>query len=397
MRKEIIVAAAASFVSVASICPSTAHAQSKVTLYGILDEGLVYQSNTGGATGGKRISLDSLSGEQGSRWGLTGAEDLGGDAKAIFTLESGININNGAFGQGGTAFGRQAFVGLSSSRLGSVTLGRQYDMIAYFVTPYVSTGVVGTAGFGHPGDLDNTFNSIRMNNSVRYMSPNFGGLTFGAEYGFGGVAGNFTANSGYSLGTSYLNGPLILNAAFTYFKNPTSATPGSGFFTNNQNGVSTLAGSLNRGYSSASAYQVGVVGLGYNIGPMLILASFSNIQYANLGPTFRNGTARFNNAELTTQYKYSPALLFTATYDYLIGKAVTMADGRVVGGQHYNQISAAADYFLSKRTDVYLVAAWQEASGTSSIGAPAVANFTNQGESSNDHQLYLRLGIRHKF
>ncbi len=65
-------------------------------------------------------------------------------------------------------------------------MGRQYDMITYFVTPYSMTGVVGTAAFGRPGDLDNTFNSVRLNNSIRYMSPNYNGFAFGAEYGVGG-------------------------------------------------------------------------------------------------------------------------------------------------------------------------------------------------------------------
>ncbi|MFM0028449.1 porin [Paraburkholderia madseniana] len=371
-----------------------ANAQSKVTLYGILDEGLVYQSNV---NGGKRFSLDSLAGEQGSRWGLTGAEDLGSGLRAIFTLESGININNGMFGQGGTAFGRQAFVGLANDKFGSLTLGRQYDMIAYFVTPYSVTGMFGTAGFGHPGDLDNTFNSVRMNNSVRYMSPNFSGFSFGAEYGVGGVPGNVTANSGYSFGASYLRGPLILDAAYTYFKNPTSSTAGSGFFTNNANGASTLAFSLNKAYATASAYQVGILGAGYTIGPVQLRTAFSNIQYANLGAGFSNATARFNNAEVTLQYTYSPALFLLASYDYLVGKGVTTAAGHRVGDQHYNQVGVSADYFLSKRTDVYLGASFQKASGTSSTGAPAVANFTNQGESSSDRQVYVRIGIRHKF
>lgn len=377
--------------------PISAYAQSKVTLYGILDEGVVYQNNTGGATGGKKVSLDSLAGINGSRWGLTGSEDLGAGLRAIFTLESGQNINNGTFGQGGTEFGRQAYVGLSSERFGSLTMGRQYDMVGYFITPNSETGIAGTAAFSHPGDLDNTFASLRLNNSIRYMSPNLRGLTFGAVYGLGGVAGNLTANSGYSVGGQYSNGPLILDAAFTYFKNPTSTVAGSGFFTNNANGASILAQSLNKAYSTASAYQVGILGAGYTIGPVLFLTTFSNTQYANLGSAFSGGTARFNNVEATAQFKYSPSLVFTTTYDYLVGKGVATAEGKEVGAQHYNQISAEADYFLSKRTDVYVAAAWQKASGTSSTGAPAVADFVNQGDSSNNHQIYARVGLRHKF
>ena len=94
---------------------------------------------------------------------------------------------------------------------------------------------------------------------------------------------------------------------------------------------------------------------------------------------------------------YGPSLFLSAGYDYLIGKGVTTADGKTVGNQHYNQVSLMADYFLSKRTDVYAGAAWQRASGTSSTGAPAVADITNLGDSSNNHQIVVRVAMRHKF
>jgi predicted porin len=372
---------------------SAAHAQSAVMLYGILDEGVMYQSNVGG---GKRVFMDSLGGINGSRWGFNGSEDLGGGLHAIFTLESGINLNNGSLGQGGTEFGRQAFAGLSSDRFGSLTFGRQYDMVFYFPEPLTAVGI-GTVIFAHPGDLDNTADSVRANNAVRYMSPSYDGFSFGGEYSVGGVVGNTTANSGYSLGAGYANGPLKLDAAFEYFKNPTSATAGSGFFTDNANGSSQLAQSLNKGYASASAYQVIVVAGSYAIGPVTLMASASNIQYSNLGGTLSGGTARFNNVDVEAQYTFCSFLIFSAGYDYLVGKGVQTASGSTVGNQHYHQVVLMGDYLLSKRTDVYLAAGWQRASGTSSTGAHAVADFTNEGDSSNNHQVLVRVAFRHKF
>ncbi|WP_374729972.1 porin [Caballeronia temeraria] len=373
---------------------AAAHAQSTVTLYGILDNGVMYQSNV---AGGKRVSMDSLGGINGSRWGMTGAEDLGGGLKAIFTLESGINLNSGSLAQGGTAFGRQAFVGATSASLGSLTFGRQYDMIFYFPEPITVSGMVGSILFAHPGDLDNTANSVRVNNAVRYMSPSYRGFSFGAEYSVGGVAGNTTANSGYSIGASYIGGAASIGAAFEYFKNPTSSTPGQGFFTNNANGSSVLAGVLNKGYASASAYQAAVIAANYTVGPVTVAISGSNIQYANLGGTLAGQTARFNNAEAGIKYAYSPFLFFNLGYDYLIGKGVSTTAGGTIGNQHFHQVSFLADYFLSKRTDVYAAVGWQKASGTSSTGTPAVANFTNQGDSSSNRQFVARLDFRHKF
>jgi predicted porin len=373
--------------------PVASHAQSSVTLFGVLDEGIMYQSNV---NGGKRIALDSLTGVYGSRWGLTGVEDLGGGYKAIFTLESGVNLNNGQFGQGGLAFGRQAFVGFSGDRLGSLTLGRQYDMIFYFPEPLTASSLVGGAPAGQPGDFDNAANTVRVNNAIRYMSPNFRGLTFGGEYSLGGVAGNFTSTSGYSLGMGYANGPFKVAAAFEYFKNPTAA-PGSGFFTAYGNGFSPLQGALNKGYVSAQAYQDVVVGTNYAIGSFTFAASYANVQYANLGAAFGNGMAIFNNFDIGVMYRLSPAWTVAASYDYMHSPGIRKADGQLVGNQHFNQVSILTDYFLSKRTDVYFGIGYQRASGTSSLGTPAVADVDNINDSSSNRQFLARAAIRHRF
>src|ERR1700737_4890274 len=100
-----------------------AHAQSSVTLYGLIDAGISWVSNSKGS----KLFQESNNAMNSDRWGLRGAEDLGGGLKAIFVLENGFSINNGALGQGGLEFGRQAYVGLSSDQYGTVTLGRQYD------------------------------------------------------------------------------------------------------------------------------------------------------------------------------------------------------------------------------------------------------------------------------
>ncbi|WP_244144228.1 porin, partial [Paraburkholderia kururiensis] len=102
MKKNLIaVAVAASFIPVA-------HAQSSVTLYGLVDAGITYTSNVNHGT---KWALGS-GGINQSMFGLRGAEDLGGGLKAIFTLESGFNINNGRFANNNGMFNRQAFVGL---------------------------------------------------------------------------------------------------------------------------------------------------------------------------------------------------------------------------------------------------------------------------------------------
>lgn len=78
-----------------------AHAQSSVTLYGITDVGIEYANHVpSGKTSSSAVRQQSGN-LAGSRWGLKGAEDLGGGYKAIFVLEGGFNLNNGTLGQSG--------------------------------------------------------------------------------------------------------------------------------------------------------------------------------------------------------------------------------------------------------------------------------------------------------
>ena len=385
----------------ALVCATQVHAQSSVTLYGIIDEGLQFVTNNknvvnGHNVGGRQYSLDSTNGINGSRWGMKGSEDLGGGLSAIFTLESGINLNNGQLAQGGTMFGRQAFVGLSSSSLGAVTLGRQYDSIFYFVQPIATTGYLGSTSFSHPGDIDNLNNSLRLNNAIRYTSPNLRGLTFGATWSLGGQPGNITGGSGYNAGAAYSNGPLALGAAYEYFKNPTGTTPGTGFFTGNANGASILSGVLNSGYATASSYQVITGGATYRIGSALLGAAYSNVQYGNIA-ALRGNSAHFDVMDVGFRYQITPALLAGFGYSYTKGSAVDNGVGGTVGNQHFNQVAAIADYFISKRTDFYSEASFQKASGISSTGSAAVANIGNLGDSSNQRQLQMRVAIRHRF
>ena len=103
---------------VASILTLSAHAQSSVTLYGIVDLGITYTNIAqtskinGKLVGGSQLALTDAhtTGLTGSRWGLRGTEDLGGGLQAIFVVESGVMANNGTLAQGGALFGRQSYV-----------------------------------------------------------------------------------------------------------------------------------------------------------------------------------------------------------------------------------------------------------------------------------------------
>ena len=144
---------------------------------------------------------------QGSRFGLKGAEDLGGGLKAIFQLENGFDSTSGALGQGKRMFGRQAFVGLQSDQYGTLTLGRQYDPIVDLVQGVTADNYFGSV-FATPGDVDNNDNSLRVSNAIKYTSPVFAGFQFEGMYALGGVAGKTGAGQTWSVAAAYNNDHL---------------------------------------------------------------------------------------------------------------------------------------------------------------------------------------------
>ncbi|KVE73065.1 porin [Burkholderia vietnamiensis] len=372
-----------------------AHAQSSVTLYGIIDEGFIFNNN---AKGGHLYGLASGV-MQGSRFGLRGTEDLGGGLKAIFVLENGFDVNSGKLGQGGLMFGRQAYVGLSS-QYGTVTLGRQYDSVVDFVGPLEAGDQWGGYIAAHPGDLDNFNNAYRVNNAVKYTSANYGGFTFGGLYSFGGQAGQFSKNQVWSLGAGYNNGPLVLGVGYLNARTP--ANYGGIFNTGSSDptasGKPVVSSPVYGTYAnSANTYQVIGAGGAYTFGAATIGATYSNTKFKGFSAgSYTNQTATFNNGELNFKYQLTPALILGAAYDYTQGSKI---DGN--SAAKYHQGSLGVDYFLSKRTDVYVIGVYQHASGNvlDSKGnvAPATAAINGLDASSTSNQVAARVGIRHKF
>ncbi len=392
MKRKTVGIAALTFMS------SLSHAQSSVTLYGIVDEGFNYQSNAGGH------ALYNLSSGviQGSRWGLKGSEDLGGEARALFVLENGFDINSGALGQGGRMFGRQAYVGLSTDRYGTLMLGRQYDSVVTSIGLFAVGDQWGGYITAHPGDLDNFNNTVRTNNAIKYVSNTYGGASFSGMYSLGGQAGSLTGNQVWSLGANYARGPLSLAAAYL-----SAHTPNVGFFGNSSAVAVTpasvsITSPVTTGFTSAHGYSVAAAAGSYAIGPATVGVTYSNTRFSGLGdlsaganPNGYSGTAVFNNVELNAQYQLTPAFLVGAAYDYTNGGSVASKNGEKPDAR-YHQVSVDG-LFLSKRTDVYFIGVYQKASGIDSRDVSAVASLSNLTPSNSNHVAVARVGIRHKF
>ncbi|WP_144113352.1 porin [Paraburkholderia sp. BCC1886] len=387
MNKKVLTAATL------AVFATAAHAQSSVTLYGLIDAGISYVNNSKTATGHDNLVKYDDGVAQGSRWGLRGTEDLGGGLKALFVLENGFNSGTGALGQGGALFGRQAYVGLSQNNVGSLTFGRQYSFSTdYLGGTYANGGqtVAGNYAY-HINDVDQ-LTSSRINNAVKFSSANFSGLTFGVLYGFSNQAGAFAgapatgttaapvagSSRAYSAGVNYANGPFSVGAAYTDIRYPAQSAPA----------FSTTIANV----STGTVRDLRTFGVGgrYAIGAATLWALYTNTRFEPI----TGGSTTFTAYEAGAKYAFTPAITAAAGYTYMhLGDA---------NRGHWNQADLSVDYALSKRTDVYALGVYQIAAGrngTADLQAQigSSTSYFNTSGTGSDNQLAFRVGIRHKF
>ncbi|WP_114812489.1 porin [Paraburkholderia kururiensis] len=386
MKKQVI-ALAVSTAFAAFAAP--AFAQSSVTLYGVIDEGFNYTSNSGGHSAYQLASGYA----QGSRWGLKGSEDLGGGLKAIFTLENGFDVNSGRLGQGGRMFGRQAFVGLTSSQYGAVTLGRQYDSLVDYLAQTTANGNWGGYLLSHPYDNDNTDNSFRVNNTVKYASPDLSGFQFGGTYSFSNST-NFANNRQYSVGAQYATGGLLVAAAYLQANNPGTTSGGA------------IAGPGDDENFDSKRLRIFGGGVNYTFGPATLGFVYTNtnvtqpVSSAYVGsialPSGENPSSlKYQNFEVNGKYQLTPSFFVGAQYIYTLSKFDASTGNPE---PKYHTFGLMADYNLSKRTDFYLQGAYQKVAGDRTGTALDDAYIPGSaGVSSSQHQFAFRAAIRHKF
>ncbi len=171
MKKLAVLAVAASLGSLA-------HADSSnVNVYGVMD---AYVGSFN-AKGGQHVSGVHSNGLTESRLGLKGTEDLGNGMKAVFALEMGpLSVDSD---DNGLANSRQAYVGLTDARYGSLTMGTLRSPASDWSTSY--TALAGSAfdpmavgakvGFGIQAN-------DRLGNAVSYIAPAFAGVTSKVTY-----------------------------------------------------------------------------------------------------------------------------------------------------------------------------------------------------------------------
>ncbi len=187
---------------------------SNVTLYGVLDTG-VYAHH---ASNGKTI-VEMASGiTKGSRFGLEGQENLGNGYKVYFRLEQGFESDNGDAKDADSAFYRDSYMGVATpfgafelGRTGALTAGTHGGIVGG-MSPFGITWKEGALTKVFAGNV-----AARVNNMVKYESPELSGFKLYAQYSNGIDDDDVVSsqkNRYIALGATYRYKNLRLIAAF---------------------------------------------------------------------------------------------------------------------------------------------------------------------------------------
>ncbi len=404
--------------------------QSELSLYGILDAGLVQMTGAGnispnfvtgavptGSAGAHVGTVRGMmnGGESQSRWGIKGSEDLGDGNKAFFQLESAIDVGSGQLGTSGLSgsngiaggastpthnmiadtslngqlFNRNAFIGLSNTDLGAVSFGRQnsvqldiitatgggYDPVnAQMFSPINFSG-----SYGGGGVTDNA----RVDNAIKYAKK-FGNVNVNAMYAFGGIAASSTARGEAQLNVGYEVDTFGIQAAAQQAHDTTALNHGT---------VGALAAgsqTINAQFLNLTSYML--TGRYQVTEPLTLKAGYERMEFTApsdfvsdramntiysytiaTASAFTGAQKNLNVYWLGGNYQLSPATKFSVGYyDVELPSGTGNGNGGVFatsGSDKY--FSAMVEYNLSKKTNVYAAFMQDKKSGAMAyVGAP---------------------------
>ena len=248
MKKTLIA------LAVLGAAAGVAHAQSNVTIYGIVDTGFI-----------KKSGHDVEMGENvNNRLGFRGVEDLGSGMKATFELERRFNLNDGTLKKSDKDWDGAANVGLKGDAWGAVRLGRVNELTTETIRKFDPFYQYGVGAM-----LEGNQRSPRIDNTIRYDSPNWSGFHFGASYSLGGNTDNDSIE-----GRDYTDPTGASDTGMAAVKN---------------------AGADNDGYG---------IMLGYDNGPLALVGNWSRLADSKKSSVWNLGAAyRFGDAKVELVYQ----------------------------------------------------------------------------------------------
>lgn len=346
-------------------------AESDVDIFGIVDVGILYQSET--AAGGDSTSMET-SGIRQSILGFKGSRELKHGLTGFINLEAHFDTDNGFFhgsgdadGSSGLFFRRQANVGLKGD-WGSLTLGRQYGpaLLAHIGTEprafkeqfsnlYAwAFGQLFTTANPLGGDR-NTQNDVGIffSDAIQYRHT-IGPVNFGVLYSLGGTSDSEENNSVFAFGGTY-NGPVTASLSYQVMKDEET-------------------GNENIAHSG--------VGLAVPYGPMTF-----KVNYLNAINETRNGVelADVDGISVGMDYQWGDGNLATiAYYDN---------QDDVNSNDQAKSVVISNDFNLGKNTTLYVQAAHVDADDAATLRTTIVAAGTPAGKKTT----LLNVGVNYAF
>lgn len=355
-----------SLIALAVLAASgAAMAQSSVTLFGVVDNGIGHIKNSGtesisNPNAGLSKTGMAANGNVNSRLGFRGVEDLGGGLKAGFWLEGQIFPDDG--NASGFNFQRRSTISLMGG-FGEVRMGRELTAGYVKTSTYDVFGQVGAGQFngwaympqGRTASAD--YNGYRASNMLSYYTPNFGGITGAVNYAFGeSTDGNKVGRyiGGY---VAYDNGPLSVSLAM-----------------DKKNGVLSMI--------EDDRTQVSF-GASYDLGMLKLSGLVQQVKYESVDVSV-NPDVKYTNYLLGVSAPVGPGTVKAqyASYDL----KHSSDDAR--------QFSLGYVYDMSKRTAVYGTVSFLKNKGNSAraLGAGLALN-----GAVGENQTGFQVGVRHAF
>ncbi len=404
---------------------------SELSLYGILDAGVVQMTNAGNispnfVTGavptgnGNSARIGTVrgmmnGGESQSRWGIKGSEDLGDGNKAFFQMESAINVGSGNLGTSGLGggggatnhnmiadtalngqlFGRNIFIGLSNQDMGAVSFGRQNSLQLDIITATAGgydpvnaqmfSPINFSGSYGGGGETDNS----RVDDAIKYANK-IGNFNVNAMYGLGGVAGATSARSNAQLNVGYEAGNFGVQGAVQQAKDTTGLSANA-----TTNTVNAMFVNLTS-YMLTGRYQV--------IEPLMLKAGYEREEFKapsnglsdlamttvysyNIGTStlFGNNQRNLDVYWLGGDYDLSSRTKISVGYydvEAASGTGNGSGTGVTTGSGSDKYTSAMVEYSLSKKTNVYAAFMLDKKSGSflgAATGPGSIATFNTYG------------------
>ncbi len=386
MKKTLVGLAAA-----AAMCSASA---ASVTLYGIIDTGFAYNSynddNYSTLTDNADNSFGMMSGQSsGSRFGLKGVEELGNGLTVGFILENGFNSDTGAMGDD-RLFNRESSIYIEGG-FGKFGMGR----LSTLANDSGTTGLGGYfssfgTGWGDVGvqSYMQAYRPTRMDNMVYYKTPNFAGAEVWVLYGMGDEEDKTYENESsrdryYAAAVTYNNGGLSLYGAVDVLN---KASFGTNNTADTEDDQITITAAVNYDCGFAKSY--------------LGVHWFDNAKAVGAS-SYDGDWSRLGNFGKTTGYGDANGWSVMAGVDIPLGggKVKTTlgyldasSDNEGIDGADADQdlkrfmVGAGYEYYLSKRTTVYMGAGYLQ----DSID-------TAKGNSYDPSWVQVNCGLKHKF